>query len=258
MPIIMSIDDVCPRKSYGTAKDFEILDWLRGRHPELRITLFVVPCMRLYPYSFLSKDRYRLDKHREWCQWLESKKGYEMAVHGYTHRSSRPPYSAEFNLLQPAEIAFRLEKAERILQKAGLSFVKGFRQPGWLAPDYLIDALIAKDYLFFAGSQDVITPVSKDATCSQSGFRGLSLIYPQKVRGLVHTPTNMGLDRLDLERALKIAELGGLVSIKAHMAPWDENGLTLEKVRRLDSLLHELEQREIGYAAMSEVAKKLL
>ena len=213
--------------------------------------------MRYYSLSFLSKDRHRLDRNRQWCDRLASKKNYEIAIHGYTHKSIHRPDSAEFNLLDSEEINFRLNEAETIFQTSGLPFVKGFRQPGWLAPECLPDILRERKYLFWAGSMDILTPVSKTAVCNQSGFKGFSLIYPQQVKGLVHIPSNIGLDHLDINRALEITQLDGLISVKAHMAYWDENGITPQKITSLDSFLTKLEESRVEYTTMEAIARKL-
>lgn len=256
MSLVISVDDICPNPRYGTPENIILLERLAQRHKNLKITLFVVPNMKQNLKLGFARNPYRLDKHKNWCKWINEKKCFELAIHGYTH-SSRHKFlkAAEFNHLNPKKAEDKLFKAESILNKSGLNFVKGFRQPGWIAPSYLINLLERRGYIFIAGSMDVKTPISKNAVCNESGYKGLPLIHPKRVGRIVHIPSNIGLDRLNLQRAREIVNLNGLVSIKAHISSWDENGITCQKIQALDHFIQVLKDEGIKLTSMVEIAR---
>jgi|GEM_PF-6553342 predicted deacetylase len=256
MSLVISVDDVCPNPRYGTPENIMLLERLAQKHKNLKITLFVVPNMKYNLRFGFARNPYRLDKHKNWCRWINERKCFELAVHGYTHSSKHKFLeAAEFNCLNQKNAENKLLKAEKVLNKSGLHFVKGFRQPGWIAPNYLINLLERRGYIFIAGSMDVKTPISKDAICNDSGYKGLPLIYPKKMGRIVHIPSNIGLDWLNLQRAREIMKLNGIVSVKAHISSWDENGITFEKVRALDSFIQVLKDEGIKLTSMTEIAR---
>jgi len=72
---------------------------------------------------------------------------------------------------------------------------------------------------FLASARDIRTPIGELAVSDMSGLRGMSLCYPQILDNvpLVHFTTNFQATS-DMQRAIDIIEVGGLLCIKAHAA----------------------------------------
>jgi peptidoglycan/xylan/chitin deacetylase (PgdA/CDA1 family) len=135
--------------------------------PKIKITLFVTPNWIDLPnqlfikrqlLKLLGKDYtrtwegepFRIDKHPEWCKWLNKQKNFEVCLHGYNHHLNRNPHSAEFSGMVYEEARRRIKLGLALFRKAGLKHVMGFRPPGWGKSPGLMKALAEEHFKFCA------------------------------------------------------------------------------------------------------------
>ncbi len=251
---------------------------LRKRFPQVKVTLFVtadwtdrsqplwaralgraVPEWRRNPRHW-PPSTFRLDRHREWCRWLASLEGFELAFHGLHHYNPRGFHGQEFIGLGYDECVSRLRRSEEIFRQTGLPASRGFRSPGWEVTEPLLRALADLNYDYVAGSGDFETPPSRTAVSEGAGLRGPPLIFPAYHRGVLNLPQNWDIRKSSVERGLAIVREGGLLSAKGHINPVYENerydnGLSEETMNHLCEMLEALEGEEVRYMALSEVAR---
>jgi predicted deacetylase len=289
--ICFGIDDVHPasaRDAYDAGGDLGSgalghVEWLLQRHPYLRVTLFTTPAWRLrsplptrrllsrLPLArqalFLapvhSPHRMRIDRHRAFVEYLNSLPGAEIALHGLHHARRGPAFHVEFRGRSRRACRAMLERALQIAANAGLRTVPGFQAPGWEVHDDLADALVDTGFQFVAGARDVRTPIAAGAVCDMSGPRGVSLLHPQPIAAgrLTHVATNFQATS-PIDRAVEIAEHGGLISIKAHIYKRAYSyvaldGLDLSYRDYLDRVFSFLADRygnELWWTSMNEIA----
>ncbi len=244
--ICFSVDDVHPAKSsdaYEAGGDLErgalrhVL-WLLEKHPQLRVTLFTcadwrqispvptrkflarVPVLRdrLFLARVSPKGTMKLDRHREFAEFLRRIPRAEIGLHGlhHVHRGLRLP--VEFQNQNVAECESILREALEIFEAASLPHAGGIQPPGWDLTEALAEATVAVALRFVSSARDIITPISVDAVTNQSGLRGVSLIYPELVYSnrLLHFTNNFQATS-DYDRARRVIEHGGLLAIKAHV-----------------------------------------
>jgi len=281
--VCLSVDDVHPAPSAREALGH--VQWLQDRHPRLRVTLFTTPDWRTrapYPsrpflqrlpivrdYLFTvpveKRGKYRLDRHRAFCEFLHDWTGAEIGLHGLHHvrRGMRP--IAEFAGRSAQRCESMLTRAMMIFSEAGLPVVKGMSPPGWDAPPPLLTAMVARGLTFVASARDLSTPISASAQAAGSGLSGVSLIRPQRLpEGLVHFPTNFQATSA-LQRATEIVSTGGLLSIKAHILASAGtyralDGLTVEYRDHLHDVLMSVEDKlgdELWWTSMGEIAASM-
>lgn len=244
--VCFSIDDIHPATSsdaYEAGGDLESgalrhLLWLLERHTLLRVTLFTTADWRevspvvtrrflahlpfLRNRSFLAevlpKGTMRLDRHREFTEFLKRIPRAEIGLHGLHHvqRGLRPPM--EFQREDASVCEKILREILEIFDAADLPYSSGMTPPSWNLTDALAEAMVAVGLQFVSSARDLITPIIADATANQSGLRGVSLIYPELVSNdrLVHFAINFQ-GTSDYERARQIIERGGLLAVKAHI-----------------------------------------
>jgi predicted deacetylase len=300
--VCFSVDDVHPASSRD---DFDAggdlgrgslgrLERLLGRHPQLRVTLFVTPDWRLrrlvptrrwlarvpllrehvHWAPLIPKGRFRIDRYPDFVAYLNSLPRTECAVHGLHHAHPGPQMKAEFQRLSPSECRARLLEARRIFTLAGLRHVQGFAAPAWSSPPALCDALNEAGFMFLTSARDLDTPVSPQARTARSGLGGASLIHPVWVRSthergaanpccLLHFTTNFQATS-SLSRACAIVESGGLLAIKAHVFK-SGGGLTMldglddDYCDYLEWLWQELHRRygdALWWTSLAEVAER--
>jgi predicted deacetylase len=244
--VCLSIDDLHPGTSadaYEAGGDLErgalrhIL-WLLERHSQLRVTLFVtadwreispVPTRkllarapilreRIFLAKVLPKGAMRLDRHREFVEFLKQIPRSEIGLHGFHHVHRGLHLPLEFQKQNAARCEEILREALEIFEAASLPHMGGLQPPGWDLPDALAEALLAVGLRFVTSARDIITPIASDAVTNQSGRRGVSLIYPEFVCNdrLLHFTNNFQATS-DYQRAKEIIEHGGLLAIKAHV-----------------------------------------
>lgn len=243
--VVISFDDVFPAYSvdgYYTSRNLEDsylghLSTLLKKHPKLLVTLFTVPDWReknpfpsrwwlsripvLNKHCYLSptwsESTLSLERHPEFCNYLRSLPRVEIAIHGLHHVSKGQPIFQEFHNLGVNECLRRLKRAEAIFELAGLPYVKGFAPPGWDVSPELLQALNTQKYEYLASARDLETEITPDAVSNGSGIHGLPLLYPARFPNtdIIHVPTNWSITST-YERADRILELGGVLSIKGH------------------------------------------
>lgn len=284
--VCFSVDDVHPGKStdpYEAGGDLEKgalghLIWLAERHPQLRVTLFTTadwreieakPTYRLLPKipyvrdrAFLTpihpKGRMALDRHPEFVDFIRAHDCFEVGLHGLHHVHPGVRVPIEFQNQDAATCRRILQEAMEIFDRAELPFVRGMTPPGWNAPEALLDAMVELDLRFVASARDILTPISADAMTNMSGLKGVSLIAPEYIRGgrLLHIPSNFQATS-PIERALEIAELGGLVAIKGHIVAGALDSVVRCYVNYLDAMLCRLEDRygdALWWTTMGEIS----
>jgi len=241
--------------------------------PKLKFTLFVTPnwiykpgniapirwlkkLVGLQDYNIWTEEPFRLDKNKEWCEWLNEfvKKGnIEIAIHGLYHYNICYPHSAEFRDLPYEECKRRLIMAEEIFKKAQLSYTKGFRPPGWGISEGLFKALKELNYLY----------VSLDPSACGISDKDLPRYRISIYKGLVNIPQNWDIKKGAVDEAIEILKKYRFLSAKGHIQDkygqdYIGNGLTEESYENIRNLLLEIEKEGINvkFVTMEEVARK--
>jgi peptidoglycan/xylan/chitin deacetylase (PgdA/CDA1 family) len=190
----------------------------------------------------------------------------EIGIHGCFHFHVIPPYSSEFKHLSEQEARKRIRIAVKKLAQAGIPFVKGFAPPGWGVSRSLLKVLAEEGFIYIAGSADFMSPVHAKAVSKEAGLKEVPLIFPSKVfSNLINVPRNWTPHRNDLDRALKIIELGGLLGMHMHVenkyhGTYLGNGITVQNIRRLEKLLDVIESifgSSTDFLTFSEVALRM-
>lgn len=257
--VCFSVDDVHPA---GSADAFDAggdlgrgalgrVERLLGRHPQLRVTLFVTPDWRrrdlvrtrrwltrvpllrerIHWAPLAPRGRFRLDRFPDFVTYLNSLPRTDCAVHGLHHAHRGPRLAMEFQRQSRRKCRALVSEARRIFVAAGLRHVPGFAAPAWNTPPALCAALAEEDFRFVASARDLDTPVCEGARTAGSGLHGASLTQPTWVacaangagadgsaaaRRLLHFATNFQATST-IARARAIIEAGGLLCIKAHV-----------------------------------------
>ena len=299
--IVIGIDDLHPESSLNGSDcggdlyrgALGLLENFLQRYRNVKVTLFVTPCHMFLPqplgverlhgiarsvlgdvadrvfYRFFIRrfapSKYDVEESKAFSLYLAGLAGgqVEIGIHGCFHFHVIPPYSSEFKHLSEQEARKRIRMAVKKLTQARISFVKGFAPPGWGVSRGLLKVLAEEGFIYIAGSADFTSPVHVKAVSKEAGLKGVPLIFPSKVfSNLINVPRNWTPHRNDLDRALKIIELGGLLGIHMHVE--DEyhgtylgNGITVENIRRLEKLLDAIESTfggSVDFLTFSEVA----
>jgi len=292
--VCFSIDDIHPatsRDSYEAGGDMGEgalghLEWLMARHAALRPTLFVtadwreisplptrkllaaIPVLRdrVYLAPRWPKGTMSLERHPRFVSYLNGLANVEIAFHGLHHVNTGLRIPVEFQREDARGCGRKIAEMLRIFQTAGLRHVKGICPPGWDAPPALLAALAQASFRYVASARDIRTPVSRDALSAMSGLCGLPLFYPVKLpqTSLVHIPTNFQATS-SIERAIEILEMGGLLSIKAHIVSEAfgyvaADGLGKSYATFLNELLNRISAafgERLWWASMGEIAAQL-
>ncbi len=278
--VMIDIDDVHPEGSgYGDdcsgdmdGGAFGYLSKIAEEFPHVKITLFVTPNwnhrpLRIFPRLAVEwGDRFRIDKHPEWCGWLRGKVSsgsFDVAVHGYSHYQLAYPFQSEFKNLEKREAVERLKMSEELLNKAKIPFIKVFRPPGWHLSKESWKALSARKYVV-AASADMVTPPSPVSICRFTGPKG-KLLYPHKINGIWNITANCDIKRTRAERLERIVKYNGLAVIHGHIQDRYRgiairNGVdwkSYENLRKILLFLKNRYGRKILYLGASDIYRKL-
>ena len=293
--VCFSIDDVHPAKSsdaYEAGGDLGAgalghVARLLERHPLLKVTLFTTPDWReispaitrrwmaaipvvrdrVFLTAVLPRGTMRLDRHPGFVSFVKSMPRTEVGLHGLHHVHPGKIVMIEFQRQNAAECERMLRRGLEIFRAAGLE-ATGMTPPGWNAPPALLDAMAQVGLEFIASARDLATDVARGATAQMSGLRGVPLFEPAMLHGhrrLVHIPANFQATSTK-ERAFEIIEIGGLLSIKAHIVKNAMGHISLDGIdalycNYLDSLFCLLEQRygdQLWWTSMNEVAARVI
>lgn len=290
--ICFTIDDIHPSKStdfYEAGGDLEkgnlgLVKWLLERHPQLKVTLFTtanwreispvptrkvlaaIPGLRdkFYLAKRYKKDTMNLERHPEFVDFLNRMERTEIAYHGLYHVHKGLKIPVEFQDQSVEEFGDIIKEIIRIFEDSGIQHVKGICPPGWNAPDALLNQLVQNNFDFVASSRDLFTDISKDASTNMSGIKDVPLIYPTRLKEgkIVHFPTNFQANST-IDRARKIIDNEGLLSIKAHIAKHVLGYMAIDGVDELymnylDVLLTNLENEygeDLWWTSMGEMAE---
>lgn len=293
--VCFTIDDVHPGKStdaYEAGGDLGCgalghLEWLLARHPSLRATLFVtadwreisalptrlllarVPVVRSLAYltPVLPAGTMRLSRHPEFVQYVRSLPRTDIGLHGLHHVHRGPRVPVEFQDEDAAECRRRLVAAQNIFEGAGLPYVMGMTPPGWNLPEGLGQAMVDLSFRFVASARDVQTPISPTATTNMSGMKGVSLVFPERIRNgrLVHITSNFQATS-PLDRAMEVVGVGGLLAVKAHIIKMAFGYMQLDGLDELyrnylDVVFSRLEDHfgdSLWWTTMDEVSERVL
>jgi peptidoglycan/xylan/chitin deacetylase (PgdA/CDA1 family) len=280
------------------------LEDLLDRHPKLRATLFVTPDWRLQHLvptrKWLTRipglrDRvhwaprrrrghFRVDRFPAFVAYLNGVRNAEVAVHGLTHTHPGAHMAVEFQQQDCRTCRALLCAATEIFVAARLRYVPGFQAPAWNAPPALCEALREEGFRFLCSARDLRTAVDAKARTAMSGLEGASLIAPTWIMpgragcrravdseavppsnecALVHITTNFQASST-IERAIRIIDAGGLLSIKAHIFKSGgghtmADGLDDAYINYLDMVFRELERRygeSLWWTSLSEAADR--
>jgi hypothetical protein len=290
--VVLSVDDVFPgtsRSAYEAGGDLEKgalgrLLWLLKRHPKLQLTLFVTPDWRqispvphrfwrhvpwlrdrVYLADVLPKGTMDIRKHPEFVAFLNAMPRTEVALHGLHHIHPGHSVWVEFQGQDRTTCAAMLRQAMQIVDEAGLRCVRGLQPPGWNCPSALQDACRDVGIAWVASARDVRTPVSQQAKTANSGLRGVSMLFPERIApGLLHVSTNFQATA-PAERAFEILDAGGVLSIKAHISKrvpghTHHDGVDRLYMNYLDRLLDDIEQRygdAVDWTTIDQLAASL-
>lgn len=290
--ICFTIDDIHPSKStdfYEAGGDLEkgnlgLVKWLLERHSQLKVTLFTtanwreispvptrkvlaaIPGLRdkFYLAKRYKKDTMNLERHPEFVDFLNRMERTEIAYHGLYHVHKGLKIPVEFQDQSVEEFGDIIKEMIRIFEDSGIQHVKGICPPGWNAPDALLNQLVQNNFDFVASSRDLFTDISKDASTNMSGIKDVPLIYPTRLKEgkIVHFPTNFQANST-IDRARKIIDNEGLLSIKAHIAKHVLGYMAIDGVDELymnylDVLLTNLENEygeDLWWTSMGEMAE---
>ena len=228
--------------------------------PALRLTLFVIPDLRLPAFSRQPSAGIADGRNVSWLNhyraWAEEGR-VELAAHGLHHLQTENRLfqrHIEFAFKTPAEARTAVRKAGDIFLRAGLPLT-GFRPPGWdLNRDLSLLRVIAESgFAYMAGS-------SLDSGLNH-GCQRVSNFFPTLIGGVLNLPQNVLLDWPKsqlLGTVNRIVRARGMVSIKAHTR-WSQspNQLTAPALAKLRWLLAAVAQRygeAIEYATLYDVA----
>jgi hypothetical protein len=291
--VVFTIDDVHPGRSTGTHEaggDLELgalrhVAWLLGRHPELRVTLFVTPDWRQIspfptrwllariPYlnerlalaPMLPRGTMSLERHPAFVRYLRSLPRTDFAPHGLHHCSVGPRIGTEIQSQSPAECRRLLAAAAAIFARAGLPMRPGHQPPLWHVTPSFVAACGFEGIRWIGGGRDLRTLPSDDAPAQGNGPRGVSMMHPTLVGGgLVVITTNFQATS-DVDRAFAILDQGGILAVKAHIIKRVGNYVALDgmdEVYRayLDALFLLIERRygsSVWFSSMHEIAERV-
>ncbi len=260
--VCFTIDDIHPGKSsdrYEAGGDLgqgalRHVEWLLSRHDVLKVTLFVTPdwretspvptrrALNAIPYlrdrvhlaPRLPPSTMRLDRRPAFVEYLRSLPRTDVALHGLHHVHPGRRIPVEFQA-QSEELCRRmLMESMAIFKAADLPFSPGMTPPGFDAPPALLSAMADVGLQFIASGRDIGSAITADAVVRMSGLVGTSLLFPQRVADgrMVHIPTNFQASST-IDRAFEILDLGGLLSVKAHIV---KNAMGYIALDGLDSL----------------------
>ena len=290
--VCFSIDDIHPGSStngYDGGGDLEQgvlgrLSELVNRHPNLRTTLFVtadwrclsprptrstlaaIPLVRenFYLAPVRATDDLRLSRHPEFVDYLRRLPRTEIAFHGLHHVAKGRAMSEEFGRLSRRDCEDRLRRMKSEFERVKLATEPGFCPPGWAAPPNLIRAMNEQGFRFLSAGRDLETPIAPKAVTAGSGLRGVSLVSPQPIANasLLHFSVNFQATS-EVDRALRIIELGGLVHVKAHAVKKAFDYIALDGLdERYRDFLHALFERiarefdeGVWWTSMGEVTR---
>jgi hypothetical protein len=243
--VCFSVDDVHPSTSadaYEAGGDLKAgalgrVAELQRRHSKLQVTLCVTPNWRLEsltPFPVVRylpwlrrrlhwtrlapPDRFRIDRHPGFVDYLNGLQRTEIVLHGLHHAHRGPLFATEFQDETESQCRDAIEQGVAIFNAAGLRFTRGYVPPAWNAPPALIAALASLDFVYLSSARDLRTPIAPQARAAMSGLTGVSLIYPELLTGseLVHLTCNFQATSPP-ERAMQILRLGGVLHVKAHI-----------------------------------------
>lgn len=293
--ICFTIDDLHPAKvsshGYDAGGDlnngvFGRVNWLLEKHPKLTVTLFTtadwreispfptrkflakIPYIRdwLYLTKIQPKGTFQIDKFKDFQDFYTNHKQVEIALHGLHHCHKGLKVPVEFQKQSSKVCSKIIKKMLEIFDNSQIPYVKGFTPPAWNASESLIQSLIENNIDFLASARDIITPIAIDAKNKMSGFPNISILYPEYIhdKKMVHLPSNFQANT-NFDRAFKILDCGGLLSIKAHMIKSFHGHISIDGVDQdymnyLDKLLNEINDRygdSIWWTSMGDISDKI-
>ncbi len=290
--VVLSVDDIfpgCSRSAYEAGGDLERgalghLLWLLERHPQLKVTLFVTPDWRqispvahrpwrhvpwlrdnVYLADVLPKGTMDVRNHPDFVAFINAMPRTEVALHGLHHIHTGQSVSVEFQRQDQSTCVDILREAIGIFDEAGLRWTRGLQPPGWNCPPALQQACCELGIEWVTSARDIRTPVSERATTAMSGLSGVSMVFPERIApGLLHITTNFQATS-PAERAFEIIDVGGILSIKAHVTKNLPGHTHLDGVDQLymnylDRLFNEIEDRygdAIDWTSIGQLAASL-
>lgn len=265
----LNFDDLHPETDKhiadaGGEKEKGILRWffkIKENYPKIKATFFTTPNWK-YKKSYVGLEYYarrilhmktiqiwedepfRIDKHKEWCKWLNKQK-FEIAVHGLHHYQSRHPQSAEFENLNYEEAKRRIKEAEELFKKSGLKYVRGFRPPGWGENEYLIGVLKDLGFKFI----------------SRHPSHGEEI---KDLNGIVNIPQNWDIASGTIKDVENILKSGKPILAKGHIfknygRDYNANGLDEKNYRNVIKLLEWIEKNHtLKFVTHENIARGFL
>lgn len=292
--VVFSIDDIHPGRSTGAYEaGGDLQDGVLGRllsllmsHENLKATLFITPDWReicpfptraisnvpwirkwFYLTRVLPKGTMSLDRHLDFTRYLRQLPRCEFSLHGLHHvsRGERVPVEYQSQSLRACMRSLRC--GQQSFQRAGLGYSRGFCPPAWNMTPNLLTALVRESFAYFSAAKDIDSSVSVGALSQGSGPRDVPAFIPsiKGDRGIVHIPVNFQATS-SKDRAFRILDQGGLLSIKAHAIENACGHIALDALNGryvdfLDQLIVEIEAEfgsTVWWATFNEVADQTM
>lgn len=255
----------------------KLLTQLITDHPELKMTLFVIPNPRFINsegtfYGRVKDERYSLDRpeYAPLVNWFKSHKDQvEVAAHGYDHLNPKTGLflaPAEFEFLDKRESRERIQAGMRILRELGLG-AKGFRPPMWGVghnSNFALMRQLPVENFAYVSCSSPLSGLNWDK-------KRVSNIYPEIYKQglelenneLLNLPQNVSLI-WPIEKILstidRIADMGGLVSLMGHANTedkWMADGIGPRNLAKIETVLAHLKEKypgKVWFATLAEIA----
>jgi hypothetical protein len=256
--VFLAIDDVHPanekESDFGSLEPGSNLSRLldvASDFPWLKVVLFVVANWRYRGCGESWADGTFLLSHNSgWCEqvrgMLDRLPNVAIGMHGWTHCRSTIECWKEFEGASDRDTGERLARMVAEFRESGLPYRQVFRPPGWAFSKGQVSILQRIGVLTFLGDYCI-----EEGTALPGGRTHWQASWDQEV---LHVPANYDIGWSNVDRALSILSLGGVLSICGHVTNsayghYIGSGPEPTHLFRLRNLLRKLEQ-SVGHGTL--------
>ncbi len=201
---------------------------------------------REYPKNTFNLDN---DKFHKWIKKLNFyiRKGiFEISMHGLSHHNPKLIYSQsqEFVGMRYHQSVNQINSMIEVFNRSGLSYIRGFRPPGWGINGSLYRCLKKYNFLYIADRYDFYSPINK-------------LKVLKFKDGILSIQANCFPSQL--ERCVDIARSKGIIILHSHLAKttWGLNIVNKDWAINIEKIISEIKLRtlnNIWFCTFSELA----